>query len=184
MQIVFINNQIVSGLVQVQGFPENELQERYPDGIINDFEFTEDIDLYEYNEAMDTFELIQDWEDIKNQREADRLIQEFEQAKILKLREIKQDFENAGIRPRVDTTLGYDVDGGYRDLTNYKNARDLGVTQVKDADNNMQDVTDTDLETIVQKIKTNGLSLYHHKWDLENQVNETTTIEELENINW
>lgn len=85
-------------------------------------------------------------------------------------------------RPIVDTGLGFNVDGGYRDLQNFEAGMTLGFNTVKDADGIKHDVTTEDLEAIILAIKMKGLEIYQAKWAYEDAVNNANTVEEVQNI--
>lgn len=89
--------------------------------------------------------------------------------------------------PRVETSLGYAVDGGRNNKDDFYSKwltmGDGDTTTVKDADNEYhQNSTKSDLEVIWKTIVTNGESTLQAKWSKEAQINSATTIEELEAI--
>lgn len=85
-------------------------------------------------------------------------------------------------RPRVDTGLGFAVDGGYADVENLKVGRAMGLTQVKDADNIMQTITLDQWDTIIGAAQARGLALYQTKWQTEDAINAATSMQALEEI--
>ena len=86
-------------------------------------------------------------------------------------------------RPRVDTGLGYFVDGGNSDLTNLAVAKDLGLDYLKDADNNfIENISAEDWDIIINKIKLNGLSYIRLKWQLQTDIDAATNMDELKVI--
>ena len=85
-------------------------------------------------------------------------------------------------RPRVDTGLGFAVDGGYEDVENLKVGRAMGLTTVKDADNVMQTITLDQWDTIIGAAQAKGLSLYQAKWQTEDAINAATSVQALEEI--
>lgn len=104
-------------------------------------------------------------------------------AKELKKEAIKPLFKAATFRPRIDTTLGFSVDGSKDDLVNLENAQKLGVDFVKDADGVTHKIdATTDWDTILNAVRQYGLALYKEKWELENSVDACTTVDELNAI--
>jgi len=159
------------------------LKRKNPDWIFTDFDFMEDVKYYDYDGS---FTLKQDWETLKAEdqaaAQAEKEQRKFDTLQDQKLQNLKEAFTQAKIRPRVDTTLGYDVDGGYEDLTNYENAKILELDTIKDADNNMQSVTAEELDIIIQKIREHGAAQYQRKWTIEAELNNASTIEELNQV--
>ncbi len=182
MKLVKLENSKIISNLTVNGLSEEEVLIRYPDYLRTDFNFVEDFDLYQYNGT--SFDLISGWEDIKAQRAVEKTLVVFGASQAGKLKEIKQAFNTAANRPRVDSTLGYDVDGNKDDLYNFENALVLGVTEIRDADNAYQAVTNADLELIIQKIRVNGLGLFQKKWQLDQLTEAALTLEDLSDISW
>jgi hypothetical protein len=89
----------------------------------------------------------------------------------VKLAELKVNFEEASKRPRVDTGLGFFVDGGYSDLTNFQIGKELGLLVIKDADNIEHSIAIEDYDTILSAIKTKGLSLIQSNWEFKKLLN-------------
>jgi hypothetical protein len=105
---------------------------------------------------------------------------EIEVAKILKKNELKSLFKIKMERPRVDTGLGFFVDGGYNDLENYKIAKELGTEILKDADNKIHQIKKQNVwDKVIKAIQENGFKLMKKKWDLENEISDLKTIKEV-----
>lgn len=90
-------------------------------------------------------------------------------------------------KPRVDTGLGFFVDGGRDNKDDFKSKWELmsdsDTTTVKDADNNFHpNITKNQMETIWKSIVFNGETILREKWNLENAIKSAATIEELEAI--
>jgi len=105
-----------------------------------------------------------------------------EEKKIEKKVHLKGLFNAKATRPRVDTTLGFFVDGSAKDLTNLENGQKLGVPFVKDADGEKHDIELSDWDTILQKIREHGLTLFNEKWQWEAEIDACQTAEELDAI--
>jgi len=91
------------------------------------------------------------------------------------LGEIKVSFERIkNKRPRVDTGLGYDVDGSREDKDNfrelYSSMGETDITVLKDADNNFHQVTKEEVLQIANKIALNGQRIYALKWEKEEEL--------------
>ena len=108
----------------------------------------------------------------------------FQRAKEDKTQKIREAFLDASKRPQVDSTLGYSIDGGYQDLQNFQSAKALGATEIRDAMNVTQTVTNSDLELIILKIQENGILMYQQKWNLEVQIDQAVILDDLELIQW
>jgi hypothetical protein len=85
-------------------------------------------------------------------------------------------------RPRVDSTLGFFVDGGAQDLSNFEQGKALGVLLLKDADNVMRTITAPDWDIILNAIRTTGLSILNNKWTKEVAIDTCTTEAEVSAI--
>ena len=94
-----------------------------------------------------------------------------------KLNELKALFAQKAKRPIVDTGLGYSVNGGYEDLTDFGIGREMALPQVRDVDNIFQTATDADYAAIITAIKTNGLLLKQNKWAHTDAINSLTTVQ-------
>jgi len=103
-------------------------------------------------------------------------------AKDEKKRDLKELFVAATVRPRVDTGLGFEVDGGSKDLTNFEVVRDLKIKQIKLSDNSIRELKDGDAEKIVNAIKMAGVKRYAEKWEWEKKIDAAKSIDELEKI--
>ena len=113
--------------------------------------------------------------------------------KEVKLKEIKEAFKKASVKPKVEVKLSDDltviVDGGRTNKDDFKeeweNMADDGTTTVKDANNEFHtDITKDQMQKIYKAIVANGKVLFQNKWTLEAQVENAETIEELEAIKW
>lgn len=113
---------------------------------------------------------------------------EFIKAK--KLEEVSTKYKSVfEATPRVETSLGYAVDGGRNNKDDFYSKwltmGDTDTTTVKDADNEYHpNSTKADLEVIWKAIVAKGEALLQDKWSKEVQINTATTIEELECIGW
>jgi len=87
------------------------------------------------------------------------------------LRSLKEKFNVVSLRPRVDTSLGFAVDGSHADLLNFQVGHDLGVLTVRDADNISHEVELSDYAGIILSIKQKGLSLISQNWDFKDLIN-------------
>ena len=114
---------------------------------------------------------------IKNNELVPRAVSEVKALLITKARNL---IKKEMLRPKVDTGLGFSVDGGYQDLQNFKIGQDLNAPLVKDADGNFHEATPEMYNVIIGAIKTNGLALFSKKWSVEKDIEELTTFEELE----
>lgn len=101
-----------------------------------------------------------------------------EEVKSLMLKDLKQAFLDYADRPRVDTGLGYFVDGARMDRENFEIGKKYALPQVKDADGNMQNVIINDYDTILTAIEMHGISLMITKWDKQLEIEAMGSIAE------
>lgn len=94
------------------------------------------------------------------------------------LQDLKAVFENKEERPKVDTSLGYIVDGGRKDLENFQIGKEVGFPGVKDANGDTHPVSAEDYDVIILAIKSYGMSLYQQKWAKEVEIKALTTVQE------
>ena len=82
-----------------------------------------------------------------------------------KLGMLKQRFEAASKRPKVDTGLGFTVDGSHADLQNFKLGQALGLLSVVDSEGVLQVITIEDYATVITAIQVAQLALMQTNWD-------------------
>lgn len=82
-----------------------------------------------------------------------------------KLGMLKQRFEAASKRPKVDTGLGFTVDGSHADLQNFKLGQALGLLSVVDSEGVLQVITIEDYATVITAIQVTQLTLMQTNWD-------------------
>lgn len=73
-------------------------------------------------------------------------------------------------RPVVDTGLGFYVDGGKDDLTNFEVGKKYALPEVKDYKGETHPVTVEQYDNIIQAIEVNGLNLFQEKWTKEQDI--------------
>ena len=79
-------------------------------------------------------------------------------------------------RPAVDSGLGFNVDGGVLDLSNFKSGKALNQLNLKDADNVYQTLDSIDdYDLIISAIETERLRLINKKWELYDLVDAVDT---------
>lgn len=105
--------------------------------------------------------------------------------KAKRIGELKEKFNAiTNSKPRVNTTLGYFVDGG-RDnkddfFSKWESMLDTDTTTVRDADNQFHiGVTRAQMQTIYRAIVANGEALLTWKWNKEMEINSCTTSAEV-----
>ena len=91
--------------------------------------------------------------------------------------ELKGVFEAKGLKPIVDTGLGFSVDGGRANLQDFESGLAMGVLSVRGSDNLMHEVTVEQMQSIINTIRANGLSLYQTKWEKEAQIDALADID-------
>jgi hypothetical protein len=103
--------------------------------------------------------------------------------------EIKSEFLNEQKTGHFTCSLGFDIDANDEALRNINSLidylpDDTTEIQFRDYNNTFHTLTKPDLIKIKKEMITYGLSLYQKKWQLEQQIEQATTIEEVENIKW
>ncbi|MEW5832135.1 MAG: hypothetical protein AB1763_04795 [Campylobacterota bacterium] len=98
-----------------------------------------------------------------------------DQLKDDKLQELRDAFNSKSLRPRVDTGLGYYVDGSYADLRNFEIGQEFGLQFIKDADGADHPATAGDYDLVIAAIKQHGLDLYQWKWAKGQEIAACTT---------
>lgn len=91
--------------------------------------------------------------------------------------DVKSVFETKGLKPIVDTGLGFSVDGGRANLQDFESGLAIGVLSVRGSDNLMHEVTVEQMQGIINAIRANGLSLYQTKWTKEAQIDALADVE-------
>lgn len=113
-----------------------------------------------------------------------------EELKQLKLQEIKKGFKNEFKVGMIQSSLGFPVDARRweekNDLENLQSLIKLNQYPIyfKDADGNIQELTEENAKTLEQELIQACLNRYQKKWQLEEQINNATTTEELDAIKW
>ena len=102
---------------------------------------------------------------------------ELDEVKTRMKAELKGVFEAKGLKPMVDTGLGFSVDGGRTNLQDFESGLVMGVLSVRGSDNLMHEVTLTQMQGIINAIRANGLSLYQTKWTKEAQIDALADVE-------
>lgn len=83
------------------------------------------------------------------------------------------------------SSLGFRVNGDRRTRSNIEDLIRFSPSypvQYRDYDNQVQEVTQEQLQTMLAEHITNGNGLYEQKWNFEAQINACTTKEEVEAI--
>jgi len=101
-----------------------------------------------------------------------------EEVQGLMLKDLKEAFLKYAERPRVDSGLGYFVDGSYTDKANFEIGKKHALTFVIDADNVRHDgATLADYDAILVAIEQNGISLFNTKHTKRDEILALTTVE-------
>ncbi len=106
-----------------------------------------------------------------------------EQKRQYKLMELSSYFSVISQRPIIDTGYGFSVQAGFNDLASFQVGVDLGLLEIRAADNTMHSVTKEQFENVLLQIKQNGARLMNIKWTIEDEIKHAS-IEELEQINF
>jgi len=102
-----------------------------------------------------------------------------EQVKKRMKAKVSKSFKDVFARPRVDTGLGFFVDGLRDDILNFKDGKELGVEIIFDADGNKhENITPENYDTIIKAIKIYGLNAYKEKWGTLEEIKNLKNIDE------
>jgi hypothetical protein len=102
-----------------------------------------------------------------------------EDLKAQMLKDLSDTFKLIVSRPRVETSLGFYVDGSKDDIKNFEVGKKHALPNIKDADGIIRNVTVEDYDSIITEIELFGLSLYQKKWAKEAEVMALNSVEEV-----
>ena len=100
--------------------------------------------------------------------------------KVLLKSSIKERFLDKEANPIVDTGLGFSVNGGRKNIEDFKVGQKYSFPSVKASDNIFYPITNTDYDTIVTALEMNGILLYQTKWAKEAEVEALLTVADCE----
>ena len=116
----------------------------------------------------------------------DELLIEAKEKKLKELAQVTALFEdNLNKDMYFTSSLGFRVNGDRRTRSNIEDLIRFSPSypvQYRDYDNQVQEVTQEQLQTMLVEHITNGENLYSQKWKFEEQINACTTKEEAETI--
>lgn len=110
---------------------------------------------------------------------------ELEEIKNIKLQEVKNSFEQSLHHGVLNSSLGFPVDNrrylDKNDKDNVQSLIDLNTTSVEfnDANGVFHTLTLDDLKILKSEMVRDGLEKYQYKWNLENSINQCSTIDEI-----
>jgi len=115
--------------------------------------------------------------------------EQIKQVYLDKKAEVKKAFLEKAEKPRVDTGLGFFVDGDRASKDNFKerweNMIDTDTTTVKDADNVLhQNISRVDVHSIYMAIYNAGDALFSWKWSKEAEIDACSTAEDVDAVVW
>jgi len=102
-----------------------------------------------------------------------------EEHRAFKILQLQAVYQAKAVSPVVASSLGYNIDAGYDNLTDFGIGQELGLLQIRDADNLMHSITDADYTVIIQEIKVNGLTIKQNKWVHEAVIGSLTSIDDI-----
>jgi hypothetical protein len=113
----------------------------------------------------------------------DALLVEAKEKKLEELAQVTALFENNLNKDMYFTSsLGFRVNGDRRTRSNIEDLIRFSPSypvRYRDYDNQVQEVTQAQLQTMLAEHITNGNGLYEQKWNFEAQINACTTKEEV-----
>lgn len=115
---------------------------------------------------------------------------DIEKAKKQVFDKIKEAFERELAEGTIDSSLGFKADcrrsGTKNDKDNLESLIKLRQFPIywKDADGNVHALSEEQANILLQEMINKGLWCYQHKWEKEQQIENATTLEELEAIKW
>jgi hypothetical protein len=124
--------------------------------------------------------IIENGEPVQNFEVLQYSIDQYKEIRLNDIRNLTKKALNT--RFKLNTPLGFPIDADYISLTDFQAAKNLGLTFLRDANNETQTVTQSDWDVIITTIQGMGVQLKKNKWDLEDaikviEVNETYTTE-------
>lgn len=163
-----------------------------PDELIiripEEYKYTLDYDKYpEYFDYVLNLQIIKDnlpgyiFDGVKIYKSLDLLKKEV-------LMDVKMKFTSKFASGVFESSLGFPVDcrryQEKNDLENLINLESLGFpVSWMDANGNLQTLSEEQVQILKNEMRIFGLSLYQKKWQLTNQIEAATTVEELKAIN-
>jgi hypothetical protein len=116
----------------------------------------------------------------------DALLVKAKEKKLKELAQVTAQFEdNLNKDMYFTSSLGFRVNGDRRTRSNIEDLIRFSPSypvQYRDYDNQVQEVTQAQLQTMLTEHITNGNGLYEQKWNFEAQINACATKEEVEAI--
>lgn len=112
-----------------------------------------------------------------------------ENRRLAKLEMLETLFESTEKKAYIFSSLGFNANAGQRakndvdGLIVKMEAENIEQEGFMDYDNVLQIVTLDEVKTIQLEIIKNGYSIYQQKWEMRNNINLASSIEELEDIN-
>lgn len=91
---------------------------------------------------------------------------------------VKEIFISESKRPRVDTGLGYSIDGSREDLENFNIGKKRGFPFIKDVDGMDHPATTAEYDAAITAIEDYGMFLLQKKWNSEADIENLKTIDE------
>lgn len=76
--------------------------------------------------------------------------------------------------PHCDTGLGFEVNAGYENLTDFREGLTKGWLRVRDYANQYHDVSESEMAQIIDKIVAYGFAVKARKWALEDEIKNAT----------
>lgn len=116
----------------------------------------------------------------------EKSLSELKSEKLSELTAITSKFDNQLVNTDmiIDSSLGFSINADLRSQNNLRGLIAVGVEPVNfmTADNSMQSLTLEQLNILLNETIKNGENLYKTKWELRNKILNSSTIEELNSI--
>ena len=124
--------------------------------------------------------------DFKEDVLPDDLLQTIKSKRLLELTELGRAYDNELVNTDmvIKSSLGFKVNADLRSQNNLRGLIAVGVEPVNfvTADNSVKSLTLEQLNILLKETIKNGENLYKTKWELRNKILNSSTIEELNSI--
>ena len=112
------------------------------------------------------------------------------QLKQRKINQLKTDFNNLPNLGFHSQTIDKTINAKYTDLLNmksllaYMTKNNLSTVKFRCFDNSFVDITQAQLQSMIDELIDYGIQCYNKKWQIEQAINQATTIDKLKSIQW
>ena len=118
--------------------------------------------------------------------DSEKTLEELKEDKLDELTAITSKFDNQLVNTNmvIKSSLGFTINADLRSQNNLRGLIAVGVEPVNfvTADNSVKSLSIEQLNTLIEECSLNGQNLYQQKWNYREQIENATTVEELNSI--